>query len=161
MHVAGIIVRYNHDGKIFSFNDSYEEVLDIEINDFKPDAKYSILFTVILEWLVLLDERETYKNLVKFINDNFKNITLQNWQIEYNIDDENSLYSYYTNKYGSANVILRYDFDKLKDAIKEIDSKVNFLEFSFNKYSFPSISIIASRYFHYLVLPQFWRKYLK
>lgn len=159
--VDGIIVRYKHDGKIFSFSDSYDEVLDIEINNFKPDSKCSILFSVLLEWLVLLDERETYDILVRFINDNFKNITLQNWQIEYNIDDENSLYSYYTNKYGSANVILRYDFDKLKDAIREIDSKVNFLEFSFNKYSFPSISIIASRYFHYPVLPQFWREYLK
>uniref|UniRef100_UPI003F4B0023 hypothetical protein n=1 Tax=Brachyspira catarrhinii TaxID=2528966 RepID=UPI003F4B0023 len=159
--VDGIIVRYKYDGKIFSFSDSYDEVLDIEINNFKPNAKCSILFSVLLEWLVLLDERETYDILVRFINDNFKNITLQNWQIEYDKDDENSLYNYYTNKYGSANVIWLYDFDKLKDAIKEIDSKVNFLEFSFNKYSFPSISIIASRYFHYPVLPQFWRKYLK
>lgn len=159
--VDGIIVRYNHDGKIFSFSDSYDEVLDIEINNFKPNAKCSILFSVLLEWLVLLDERDAYKKLVTFINDNFKNITLQNWQIEYDKDDENNLYSYYTNKYGSANVIWLHDFDKFKDAIKEIDSKVNFLEFSFNKYSFPSISIIASRYFHYPVLPQFWRKYLK
>lgn len=159
--VDGIIVKYRYEGKIFSFDDLYEEVLDIEINHFKPNAKCSILFSVLLEWLVLLNERETYKSLVKFINDNFKNITLQNWQIEYIKDDENNLYSYYNNKYGSANVIWLYDFDKLKDTIKEIDSKVNFLEFSFNKYSFPSISIIASRYFHYPVLPQFWRKYLK
>lgn len=158
--IQGICAQYAELKIIPAPNDNFEEALNIQFNRGLPAYNASVLFGGLLEWTCVENMDADFKQINEIVSTFFKEMTCQTWQI--NNSEEEKLYSPYAAHIAGISVPLseREDLSSLAEFIKIVNQKVSFSEFSFNKYSFTSIALISSRYFHFPVLPQFWRQFL-
>lgn len=140
-------------------NDSLEEAIDIQSNNIKVSYDASILYNGLLEWTCIENMGDVYTKLQQHINKNYRGIACQTWQM--NNDEESIMYSHnYAHLSGACIVFpTTVCLEEFKKCINASDDNINFDDFSFNKYCNASIALIASRYYHQPVIPQFWRRF--
>lgn len=158
--IQGICAQYAESRIVPAPNDSFEEALCIHFNHNLPTYSASVLFGGLMEWTCVENMEADFKQINDMVSTIFKEMTCQTWQM--NASEELKLYSSHAAHFAGTSVPLsgRNDLTSLTKVIKIIDQNVSFDEFSFNKYSFAPIALISSRYFHFPVLPQFWRRFL-
>jgi len=159
--VSAIECNYLHCHKYPAPSDQYDEALLIEMQEGGGAYEASALFGGLLEWICLIEDVERYNELVNFLKKDFPGLTCQTWQVNHN--EEISLYNKNATYNAGVSVVLDLNLDikRQKEILLNCNDTVQFEDFSFNEYSFPSLSIITSRYFNYPVLPQFWRGDIK
>lgn len=142
-------------------NDSLEEALDIHSGNITPQYNASVLFSGLLEWLCLENFETEYNGLQKYLEEKYPNIACQTWQM--NVDEETILYTdNYALRSGASIVFsTEMSISEYKEYIIAADSNIDLEKFSFCKYCFQPIALIASRYYHQPVIPQLWRQYKK
>lgn len=159
--VARGIMMYLINKKLPVSSNFLEDALAIEFTDGSKENLFSeyrasILFGAMLEWLSLYGDAAIYTDLAETLEKHFPQTTCSTWQIR--SAEEDFLYSDNTTQYGVSFEILprRSCAEQLK-ILQGICDKEDFSLFTYNKYSFPQLAIIASRYYHYPSDPNLWR----
>lgn len=147
-------------GKYPLLNRQYSLALDINFGDVDYTPRYvaSFLWGIIKEWVLLTQQ---YK-LNEFINENeiLKSIDIQNWNCS--SADEDGLYNENTTPdYGYSTIYNELDDQALVKYFNNDKVLEDFEDFSFIKYSFPTIGLIISRMHRVPVIPSYWRKEFK
>lgn len=138
----------------------YSLALDVEFGDVDYTPRYvaSFLLGVIKEWALLTDQKELSEYITK--NELLKNIDIQNWNC--NSADEDGLYiESEAQDYGYSTIYNDLDDHGLVTYFNDDKVLEDFDDFSFIKYSFPTISFIISRTHRIPVIPSYWRKRFK
>lgn len=132
--------------------DSFEDAVNIHLG--LPTEEYvtSAFWGTMLEWLVILDRRETYDKLQPFLTEDIADVTKCVWFIK--PDEESFLYDAYA--MNSAGDGVAYEasptYDAMKENVKFVMGQYSTDTFSFNMYSFDSVEIMACRYYGYIPL---------
>ena len=154
---GGISENYRANKIIPSPSDDYEEVLSIYFRRIHSKYDASILFGTLLEWTCCAGMEDLFSEIECFIKSEFKEMICQTWQISKT--EEIDFFSH-----GASFLIgtglpfyLHDDLSEFRRILDSLDFNVDFNNFKSNRHSLSSILLINSRYFHFPVLPQFWR----
>ncbi|SDK22143.1 hypothetical protein [Sediminibacillus albus] len=131
-------------------------VLDVEFGDIDYMQRYksSFLWGIIKEWTVLTEQKE----LSEFISETelLKDVDIQNWNCK-SLDEEGLFNVSEAHNQGYTSSYNKLEDKDLIDLFNDKDDFEDFLKFSFNKYSFPTIGLIISRLHRLPVIPSYWR----
>ena len=117
-----------------------------------PAEEYltSAFWGTMLEWIVLMNQRELYDSLQVFFSEDLKEVTKCTWF--HKSEEELALYEYHAmNKSGEGAAFqTEGSFDKLKEDMGLLMEQYDKDEFSFETYSFEALEFILCRYYDYL-----------
>ncbi len=144
------------------FRENYETLVDYYLGNKKQDEKSSMLLTLLVDWSIILNIDEAYKNL-KEIQKLFDNkLNLQIWFPK----PETEQY-YLKNGYSRESGKVKHSillYDSLEDYKKELMEEVNLFsvekEFSSVKMGYDHILSISGHYHRELPFPFFWRRFI-
>lgn len=155
----GICENFNINKIISSPSDDYEEVLSMYLKGNIPFYDASILFGTLLEWTCCAGMDDLFNAIIDLRKSIFPNMICQTWQIssQEEVDFFSPAASF---RIGTGFPFTSYgDIDEFRKVLEALDADVDFSRFKSNKQAAPpAILLIASRYFHCPVLPQFWRE---
>lgn len=142
------------------FSDSYDDLVEIELNNDGIEPKSSTLLPLLTEWCIVLESVELYNKVRNIMVNVFEKINYQIWFP----DSTTERYLYLTNAlYESGSMLtsiqIPNEFNLYKDQLKkqsENEEEPNHFSFIINNY--PIIGIIAFRYFRTPVFPFYFRK---
>lgn len=126
------------------------------------DYNSSYLFTVLLEWSMVLDSPRLYASLKSFKEEFLKEITLLLWFPDK--ETESKVFTENANNdsgYALSGIDLSASMDEYKQLVEE-EYEYNCFEkeFSFVKEGYWAIGLIASRHFRTHIFPHYWRMFL-
>ncbi|WP_443938756.1 hypothetical protein [Pedobacter sp. MW01-1-1] len=152
--------------RIFPVHRDLRTVAELEANtDVRIGYDYnsSYLFTVLVEWSIVVNSPRLYSSLLGVKDKLLKEITLLLWfpdkETEIKIYTENANND---SGYALSGIELCKSMPEYKELVEEeYDYNCFEKEFSFIKESYWAIGLIASRHFRTHVFPHYWRKFLK
>ena len=156
--ILGIYENFHINKVIPSPSDDYEEVLSIYLQGYTPLYEASILFGTLLEWTCCSGLEDLFNEILFIIKSKFSKMSCQTWQISLQEEADFFLHG------ASFHIGTGFPFHSFENVAEfrkmlvALDAHVDFNHFKSNSQSAPpAILLIASRYFHCPVLPQFWR----
>jgi len=158
-----IILNYKLRKKFPILSDSYEDLVDIEVESTYTNFEASTLLSVMFEWCVVLNLPNGYRNARDSVISTFPDVNLQTWYPDEDIEQ----YMYKGNalvESGSMrhSILLPDDFNNFKKQIlEELKREEHPDKLSFIINGMPIIGLIASRHFRTPVFPFFWRAYIQ
>jgi len=158
-----IVVSYDLRKRFPIFSDSFDEAVDVEVDNIEGKAQSSTLLTVLFEWCVVLDLYKVYNDIRELVQRDFSEVDLQIWYP----DDktENFIYKEKAHvKTGSLrhSIDLPSDFQEFKKQILEESKYIEpYYNFTSVKEGFWIVDLLASRHFRTPISPTYWREYIK
>lgn len=146
-----LLLYYRLYRKYPSPDDSFEDAVNIHMGLPAEDYVTSVFWGTMLEWLVLLDQKDVYIQLQPFLAEELKGVTKCAWFLR--ASEESVIYDAYAmNKAGDGVAFeAEKSFDDLKEQITFIMDQYSEEQFSFDTFSFDALEFIISRYYGYLV----------
>lgn len=141
-------------------NDSYDDLIEIELGLQNVELSSSTLLPMLLEWTLILDWAEQYDQTRELIQNLFETVDLQIWFP----DDFTEKYMYRTNalfESGSmlTTIQLPETFGQFRTMFyEEIRRESGEDGISFIVEHFPIIGVLSFRHFRTPVFPSYWRK---
>ncbi|WP_293924044.1 hypothetical protein [Sphingobacterium sp. UBA6320] len=127
------------------------------------DYNSSYLFTVLLEWSLVLDSSSLYDSLKSIKDKLLKEITLLLWFPDK--ETENKVFTENANNdsgYALSGIELSVSMPEYKQLVEgEYEHNCFEKEFSFIKENYWAIGLIASRHFRTHIFPHYWRMFLR
>lgn len=138
----------------------YSLALDVEFGDidYTPQYVASFLWGIIKEW-VLLTNQNDLSDCIKQ-NELLESIDIQNWNCS-SSDEDGLFIEGEAHNYGYSTIFNDLDEQELVALFNDDKVFEDFSNFSFIKYSFPTIGFIISRIHRVPVIPSYWRKRFK
>ncbi len=145
-------VSYRKFKKYPSPVDSFEDAVNIDMGYPAEEYNVSGFWGTMIEWIVLLDQKELYQKIQPFLSEDMSNVTKCGWFLkseeEVKFYDANAMYSS-----GTGVAFESYDnFEKVKEEVNMIMNQFASETFSFEEYEFPALEFIVGRY--YAMLPR-------
>lgn len=130
--------------------DSFQDAVDIEMENTVEDYETSGLWGYFLLWIGVLGEEELYMNLKEFLDKDLENVTKCVWFLR--ADEEEFLYEYDAMVKAGEGIEIRTekDFDTFVDKIDYILEQYKNELFSYEEYSFPALEMLVCRYYGYV-----------
>jgi len=130
--------------------DTFRDAIAIELEEEREDYDSSGMWGYFLLWIAILDERELYAEIQPFLSEELSEVTKCVWFIRG--DEETYLYDNYVTRLAGDGVAIDVlkDYDEFKERVDFILNQYKSEIFSYDELSFPSIEIIACRYFNYV-----------
>lgn len=131
-------------------DDSYETAVNISLG--LPVSKYqcSAFLGTMLEWIVLMEQKELYESILPVLKDDLKDVTKCVWFLR--SDEESSFYDY-----GAMNLVGEGTAFSIEDSFEQMERIVKFVlkqyekeQFSYEQYSFQALEFIVCRYYGHL-----------
>ncbi len=141
---------YILDKKYPTAEDSFADAVNIYLD--LPKGKYetSGFWGTMLEWMVVIEEPETYDALKVFLQEDLKNVTKCVWFLR--AEEEAMFYKKHAMICAGEGVAIQ-----IKETFEDLKENVNFIfeqyqneRFSFEEYSFEALEFIVCRYYAYL-----------
>ncbi|UJF33736.1 hypothetical protein [Paenibacillus hexagrammi] len=157
-----IFLNYRFNRRFPILSDSYEELIDIELNDLESKTESSTLIPIILEWAILLDFEQLYVETRDALVNILPKLNLQIWYP----DDDSENFMYHTNAlYESGSMRTSIDmpenFNEFKDQVlEEKEQHGDPQKFSFFSNGYLIIGLLSSRHFRTPVFPEYWRRFI-
>jgi len=131
--------------------DSFEDAVNIYLGTSKEEYVTTGFWGTMLQWMVLMEQSETYQNLQAFLSKDLEEVTKCTWFLRE--EEEAKFYDRYAMNLAGEGVEIEIedDFNKLKENIEFIMSQYSDEKFSFEEYSFEALEFIVSRYYGYIV----------
>lgn len=131
-------------------SDSFEDAINIQLGLPSEDYSTSGFWGTMLEWIVLMDQKELYESIQPFLSEDLADVTKCTWFLCSN--EEKSLYDPHAMNLAGDGVA--YDaektFEKMKETVDYVMKQYEREDFSFDTYSFEALEFIISRYYGYL-----------
>jgi hypothetical protein len=174
--IKAILMRYNEEmayGKIFSniaphFHNNIEEIFELDINYKKRkdfDYQSSCLLSILIEWAVVLNNKEIYLASVELKEKLFDKIDLILWFPDGKTEE--LLYTQYAVRksgYSLSGIVLTENFEEFKQiTLAEYVSNCEEVNYSFfrDQYQLWIIGLIASRHYRTYIFPHYWRQFIE
>lgn len=144
-------------------SDSYDELIFIEAGYSKCKMESSTLIPILAEWSVVLKNEPLYNFIKEQINNHFKEIDMQIWYPEDNVESYMFSENVLINS-GTMRTSIKYqgNYDEFISQIKdEIDIEIDYNNLQINKNHYPILGLIASRHYRAQIFPFYWRKFIK
>lgn len=135
----------------------YSTAMEIEFDEIDYSDRYSasFLWGVIYEWAVLMERQDIYNQILDF--DFLTDVLIQNWNLL--SEDESGLYNKFEiHGKGYAEILNDYESIKTKKIILDAEKIGDFKNFSFIKFSFPTIGLLVSKKNRIPIIPSYWRR---
>lgn len=131
-------------------DDSFESAVNIEIGLPVPQYQTSAFWGVMMEWLVLLQQKELYQTLQPFLKEDLAEVTKCIWFLR--SDEELAFYdSIAMNKAGEGVALSpEHTFEELENTMNFIWSQYEHEVFSYEEYSFEALEFIVCQYYGYI-----------
>ena len=115
------------------------------------DYVTSAFWGTMLEWLVLLDQKDLYVQLQPFLAEDLADVTKCAWFLR--ASEESAIYDAYAMNKAGDGVAFEPEksFEDLKEQITFVMDQYSEEKFSYDTFSFDALEFIASRYYGYLV----------
>ncbi|MFI5452257.1 hypothetical protein ACHMWN_08880 [Pedobacter sp. UC225_61] len=152
--------------KIYPAFRDLRTVSELEANTdvrFKHDYNSSYLYTLLIEWSIVLNSSRLYKSFKSVKDTLLKDISLLLWFPD--LETEAKIYTENANDdsgYALSGIDLPESMEEYKLLLEE-EYKNNCFEkdFTFIKESYWAVGLIASRHFRTHIFPHYWRTFLK
>lgn len=143
--------EYNMHGKYPAPSDTYEEALEISHASAKSEYRCSGFWGGMLQWMVLMDQKELYEKLKGFLKETLREVTKCAWFLR--ADEELKLYDRHAMNLAGDGTCFEIEdsFEELKKRVEFTVNQYKDEAFSYETYSFPALEFIVSRYYGYLV----------
>lgn len=130
--------------------DSFQDAIDIEMENIVEDYETSGLWGYFLLWIGVLREEELYMNLKEFLDKDLENVTKSVWFLR--AEEEEFLYEYDAMVKAGEGIEIRTekDFDTFAERIDYILEQYKNELFSYEKYAFPALEMLVCRYYGYV-----------
>lgn len=128
-------------------DDRYETAVHLALDLPVPPYQCSAFWGVMLEWMAVLEQRELYKALLPFIQENLKEVTFCTWFLR--ADEETAFYDpnvMYRAGEGVA-IDAKATFEDLRADVGYLLEQFASEKFSFDTFSFPALELIACQYY--------------
>lgn len=131
--------------------DSFEDAINIHMGFPAEDYRTSAFWGTMLEWLVLMEQKELYGELQPFLAEELEGVTKCAWFLK--ADEECALYDAYAMNKAGDGVAFEPEktFEDLKTQVTFVMDHYSKDLFSFETYSFDALEFILCRYYGYLV----------
>lgn len=144
-------------------SDSYDDLIDLVLNNETKEPDSSTLLPTLLEWTVVINSPQIFEFAKEGIEQSFDKVNLQIWypdeHIEGHLYQENALYETGTMRH---TIHLPESFEEYRSEILvEYENEEKPAAFSFHQHEFFSGAMIAFRHFRTPVFPFFWREFIK
>lgn len=129
--------------------DSFEDAIQMDFELSTIEYSYSSFWGFLLEWIIRMDSQKAYSKIQSYLNNELKSISLCTWHMR--SSEERDLYNALAmNKSGEGIVYhAKESYEEIKKEVEVIFSQFDEEQFSFEKYSFPALEFIVSRYYSY------------
>ena len=130
--------------------DSFEDAVNIDMGFQAEDYLTSAFWGTMLEWIVLMDQKELYNQLQVFLAEDLANVTKCAWFLK--AEEEIALYDAHAMNRSGEGVVFEAErtFDETKEVINFVMKQYDHEVFSFETYSFEALEFIICRYYGYL-----------
>ena len=130
--------------------DTFEDATNIHFGFPAEPYQTSCYWGTMLEWIALMEEKETYIDIHQILETDLKNVTKCVWFLR--VEEESIFYDAFAmNRAGEGvSVEIGSSFEELKEAITFVMQQYAQETFSFETYSFEALEFIACRYYGYL-----------
>ncbi len=143
------------------FETNVENLLSYYFADKKQEITSSTIFVLLAEWSIILGRPDLYKKIVKIVSENFKEVDLQMWFPEKELEQD--YYFKNTNRDGSTkHTMVLYDNPLEYEAEMAEERSIFNVESNYSciKNSFTIIAYWASRHYRTYPFPNLWRNQL-
>lgn len=145
------MVRYYRESKKYpSPVDDFEDAINIDMGFATEEYNVSCFWGTMIEWIVLLDQKELYQKIQPFLTEDLSNVTKCVWLLK--AEEEAKFYD--ANAMCSSGTGFDFDtykdFEKLKEEVDMIVNQFVSETFSFEEYGFSALEFIVSRYYEML-----------
>lgn len=146
-----LLLYYRLYRKYPSPEDSFEDAVNIHMGFPAEDYVTSAFWGTMLEWLVLLDQKDLYVQLQPFLAEDLADVTKCAWFLR--ASEEGAIYDAYAMNKAGDGVAFEPEksFEDLKEQITFVMDQYSEEKFSYDTFSFNALEFIASRYYGYLV----------
>lgn len=152
--------------KVYPAFRDFRSVAELEANTdirVKHDYNSSYLYTLLVEWSIVLDSPRLYKSFKSVKDTILKDITLLLWFPD--LETEGKVYTENANDdsgYALSGIDLPESMQEYKLLLeKEYENNCFEKDFTFIKESYWAVGLIASRHFRTHIFPHYWRTFLK
>lgn len=153
-HCNMLTNNYKINRKYPTSADTFQDAVDIEMGNRTEVYNTSVMWGVILEWIIILNQEKLYNELSDFLNNDLKDVTKCVWFLrEY---EEELFYDEYAMNFAGEGIAIGMEND-----YKECKAKLDFIfeqyvneKFSFEEYSFEALELIVCRYYGYIPRPK-------
>ena len=127
--------------------DSFRDAINIELGNPHEEYETSAFWGFILLWTAVLNEKSNYDSIKNFLNKDLKDVTKCIWVLREN--EELSLYDKHAMFSAGEGIALHVpdDYDKFHESMQFLLNQYSAELFSYQKYSFPALEMIASHYY--------------
>ncbi len=131
--------------------DSFEDAVNIHMGFPAEEYLTSAFWGTMLEWMVILDQKELYLQLQPFLEKDLAEVTKCVWFLK--SEEECKLYDANAMNQAGEGVAFEIEksFEDLKENISFIMKQYEQETLSFEKYSFKALEFIVCRYYGYFV----------
>lgn len=131
--------------------DSFEDAVNIHMGFPAEDYLTSAFWGTMLEWIVLMDQKDLYEQLQPFLAEDLVDVTKCAWFLR--SDEELKFYDAYAMNQAGEGVVFEAEksFDELKENVRFVMSQYKKETFSFEDYSFDALEFLTCRYYGYIV----------
>ncbi|RIV68942.1 hypothetical protein [Flagellimonas aequoris] len=165
--IRSMVVAFHNNFVIYKrfplFRTNFDKLVDIHNGDIDSEIDSSTILIILLEYSVLFEDEELYKEIRSLINDNFPKVNLQIWFCTEDVER-----FFCAKNYSQGEGTLKHSiniYDEIKEYKKEITEEVDLFikedKFEFYTSGFHLIPHISSRHFRGQPFPVFWRLPIK
>jgi hypothetical protein len=131
--------------------DSFEDAVNIHMGFPAEDYITSAFWGTMLQWMVLMEQKEMYQQLQLFLSKDLAEVTKCVWFLR--AEEETKFYDAYAMNLAGEGVALNVEpeFEKMKEHLDFIMRQYEEEKFSFDEYSFEALEFIVCRYYGSLV----------
>lgn len=147
-HLAHFYLMYK---KYPTAADSFEDAVNIHMGFPAEDYITSAFWGTMLQWMVLMEQKEMYQQLQPFLSKDLAEVTKCVWFLR--AEEETKFYDAYAMNLAGEGVALNVEpeFEKMKEHMEFIMRQYEEEKFSFDEYSFEALEFIVCRYYGSLV----------
>lgn len=141
---------YNWKSKFPAPSDTFEEAMEIEMNEGNVEYDVSAFWGYCLLLIYYLDDQKLYEKLQEFLRIKLEKVSKCVWFLRK--DEELKFYEYWAmNSAGEGTEITVEDeFEMFKEKVTFILAQYEDEKFTFDEYSFPSLECIICHYYNYI-----------
>lgn len=131
--------------------DSFEDAVNIYMGFPAEDYTTSAFWGTMLQWMVLMEQKELYQQLQPFLSKDLSEVTKCVWFLR--DEEEIKFYDAHAMNLSGEGVALNVEteFGRMKEHMEFIMSQYENEKFSFEEYSFEALEFIVCRYYGSIV----------
>ena len=130
--------------------DSFQDAVNIYMGFPAADYSTSAFWGTMLEWIVLMEQKDLYIQLYPFLKEKLESVTKCTWFLR--SEEEGNLYDNYAMNLAGDGVafFIEESYEQMKSNVEFVMKQYEEELFSFDEYSFPALEFIICRYYSYL-----------